>query len=544
MLEFGMFVTELDRPWVDTPFLLQGFLIDSQAELDSLRQFCSHVYIDLKFSDEMVAANWLSAGSAAIDREVTRQAAYEDERVVRAVPGMPEFFGETPMESGFASATDDDGDAARSSLLVGLTEARTRRSTGWRAYQARYDLRVHDVTRRRFRDFVRATAVADQAGHHGMPLFGRISGWINTVTSRGEATGRDSNSTAPIVDLDLSEVLPKGVSLGVYQDNSPVETELPRARQTFADSEAVTRDIIRNIKLGVMPDIAAVKACVDKMVVSMIANPNAMMLIAKLRDEDINTYHHGVKVSLYLIALGRHLGFPKEQLRDLGLIGMLADIGKIKLPRTLLTKPGMLSPAEFELVKSHVNVGLASLNGAADLPAAVLRGILQHHERLDGSGYPSGLTGDQIGVYGQMTAIADSFSAMTTPRPYANSSSPQEALLKLYEWGGSSFSTSLIEQFVQAIGVFPVGSPVELSNGEVAVVVTYNRVRRLEPKVLVLTRPDKSPLDKPIERDLFHSGKSSRNRVQIAKGLRMNAFSLKIRDHYQLDFTAADLITV
>jgi HD-GYP domain-containing protein (c-di-GMP phosphodiesterase class II) len=544
MLEFGMFVAELDRPWVDTPFLLQGFLIDSQAELDSLRQFCSHVYIDLKFSDETVAANWLTTGSAASDREVTGQAAYEDERVVRAVPGMPEFSGEKPMKSGFAPAADDDGDAARSSLPVGLTETKTRRSTGWRAYQARYDLRVHDATRRRFRDFVRATAVADQAGHHGMPLFGRISGWINTVTSRGEATGHDSNPTAPIVDLDLSDVLPKGVSLNVYQDTSPVESELPRARQTFADSEAVTRDIIRNIKLGAMPDIAAVKACVDKMVVSMIANPNAMMLIAKLRDEDINTYHHGVKVALYLIALGRHLGFPKAQLRDLGLIGMLADIGKIKLPRTLLAKPGMLSPAEFELVKSHVNVGLATLNGAADLPALVLQGILQHHERLDGSGYPSGLTGDQIGVYGQMTAIADSFSAMTTPRPYANSSSPQEALLKLYEWGGSSFSTSLIEQFVQAIGVFPVGSPVELSNGEVAVVVTYNRVRRLEPKVLVLTRPDKSPLDKPIERDLFHLGKSSRNRVQIAKGLKMNAFSLKIRDHYQLDFTAADLITV
>ena len=543
MLEFGMFVTELDRPWVDTPFLLQGFLIDSQAELDSLRQFCSHVYIDLKFSDEAVAANCLMAGSAASERTVTGQTAYEDERIVRAVTGMPESFSERPMAPGFAQSAGDRRDETQTTLRAGLTEVKTRRSTGWRAYQARYDLRVRDVTRRRFREFMRATAVAQQPDDQGGPLFDRISGWITTLMSRSEPGTHDSNPIADIADLDLSEVLPQGVSRSVYRETVPVETELLRARQSFADSEAVTRNIVRNIKLKAMPDVAAVKECVDKMVVSMIANPDAMMLIAKLRDEDINTYHQGVKVALYLIALGRHLGLPKEQLSELGLIGMLADIGKITLPRTLLAKPGMLSPAEFELVKSHVKVGLTSLKGATGLTAMVLLGIAQHHERLDGSGYPNGLTGDRIGVYGQMTAIADSFSAMTTPRPYANSSSPQEALLKLYEWGGSSFSTALIEQFVQAIGVFPVGSPVELSNGEIAVVVTHNRVRRLAPRVLVVTRPDKSPLDTPFERDLCDLANSARHRVQITKCLRMNAFSLKIRDHYQVACPATDPIS-
>jgi hypothetical protein len=151
-----------------------------------------------------------------------------------------------------------------------------------------------------------------------------------------------------------------------------------------------------------------------------------------------------------------------------------------------------------------------------------------------------GLKGNEIGIYGRMAAIADSFSAMITPRPYANASSAQEALLSLYEWGGSSFSAPMIEQFVQAIGVFPVGSLVDLSNGEVAAVVAHNRFRRLEPKVLVLTSPDKSPLATPIERDLFELGKSSRDRLRIMRGLRMNTFGLKLRDYYQSESAPVD----
>jgi HD-GYP domain-containing protein (c-di-GMP phosphodiesterase class II) len=336
----------------------------------------------------------------------------------------------------------------------------------------------------------------------------------------------------------MASILPQGESLTIYENTNPVEAELPRARQAFIHGENVARDIANQIQTDQLPDIPAVKACVDNIVDSMISNPDAVMFISRLRDEDINTYHHGVKVSLYLIALGRHLGIPKAQLAELGLIGMLADVGKIKLPRAILAKPSALTPAEFEIVKDHVDLSLASLDGAAGLTPAVLQGIAQHHERLDGSGYPKGLTGDQIGVYGRMTAIADSFSSMTTPRPYANASLPQEALLNLYECRGTLLSAPLIEQFVQAIGVFPVGCLVELSNGEVAVVVAHNRIRRLEPKVLVLTSPDKSPLATPIERDLFELGKSTVNRLRITKGVRINSFNLSIRDHYLLNDTA------
>ena len=541
-LEFGLYVAELDRPWLDTPFLLQGFLADSQIELDTLRKFCSYVYIDLELSDTVVAAKWRSSQSTESVRHETAAGLNADLTGPKSRLKKPVVVESvTPLD---AELSDDQDDDARTATADRSTLIENRRAGSHRSFRARTDPRVSDETRQRFREFVRATAISHPVDDAEGNVFGRIANWLRNRLIEGQQQDGDARSKDRHRTQVIADLLPDGVSPVVYRDTKSIETELPRARLAFAKSESVMQDIFRNIKAGEAPDIAAVATCVDDMVESMAANPDAMMWVARLRDEDINTYHHGVKVSLYLIALGRHLGIPKAQLADLGLIGMLADVGKIKLPRSLLAKPGMLSPAEFELVKGHVALGLSALEGSTGLTTGVLQGIAQHHERLDGSGYPNGLKNEQIGVYGRMTAIADSFSAMITPRPYANAASAQETLLSLYEWGGTSFSAPLIEQFVQAVGVFPVGSLVELSNGEVAVVVAHNRVRRLEPKVLVLTWPDKSPLAKPIERDLFEMGKSSRNRLRIMRGLRMNAFGLKLRDYYQTETAQTDELAV
>ena len=537
-LKLGLFVAELDRPWVGTPFLLQGFLLDSVDDLETLREYCSFVYVNLKFSDAEVAAACLAGNWCLQDQKASAHDAYDDVKIVRDAPKLPTFESGAPMPAGFAKAGGGDPDEAKTTTLVGPTPIESRHNGTARSAQAINDPPISDEARLRFLELVRAIAIDEQ--QHGLALLDRISNWFKFQRSPGKTGGRRQKSTKASGDLDMSSILPPDVSLTIYPDTTAVEAELPRAKQALAYSKTVTRDLVQTIETGGVPDIPGVKACVDNIVDSMIANPDAMMFIARLRDEAIDIYQHGVKVSLYLIALGRHLGIPMAQLAELGLIGMLADIGKIKLPRALLAKPGALTPVEFDIVRGHVNLSLASLDGLAGLTPAVLQGIAQHHERLDGSGYPNGLTSDQIGVYGRMTAIADSFSAMTSPRPYADAFLAQEALLNLYDWGGTSFSTTLVEQFVQAIGVFPVGSLVELSNGEIAVIVAHNRVRRLEPRVLVLTWPDKTPLGIPLERDLFEMGKSSLNRLRITKGVRMNAFNRTIRDHYLLSDAEID----
>ena len=519
-LQLGMFVAELDRPWLDTPFLLQGFLADSQVEIDTLRKYCTYVYVDLSLSAPEVAD--------AIRRAEVR-------------PGAEGGKADESASDGPAlQPLANQGEAPTQPLPRPPSPADAPSDRTGRVYKARSDVRISADTRQRFRQFVRATAAPAQDGVDEEGPIRRVLGWLMEQLGRDgrreqRAGGRDRSSRDAI-----RAWLPPGIELAEYDDSHRMEQELPRARSTFVRGEDVLKAVVADVKVGRIPQVAEVASAVDDMVASMVENPDALMWVGRMRDEDINTYNHGLKVALYLIALGRQLGFPRKELSHLGLIGMLADVGKIKLPRALLEKPGMLAPAEYGLIKEHVRLGLEALRGAGKLPTEVELGIAQHHERLDGSGYPKGLKGNEISIYGRMAAIADSFAALITPRAYANPSAPQDALMNLYEWAGTSFHEPLVEQFVQAVGVFPVGSLVELSSGEVAIVVTHNRVRRLEPRVLVLTRSDKVPLPEPIERDLLAQGRTSQGRLRIVRGLPAGAYGLKLRDYYLSDIARAN----
>jgi HD-GYP domain-containing protein (c-di-GMP phosphodiesterase class II) len=180
----------------------------------------------------------------------------------------------------------------------------------------------------------------------------------------------------------------------------------------------------------------------------------------------------------------------------------LLDIGKTALPLRLLTKPAQLSDEEFRLVKDHVRCGLEMLDNAAPLHADIVQAIAQHHEREDGSGYPNGLKAEKIGLFGRMAALVDTFMALTDERPFAEAMSPYVAFRRLTEWSRTLFHAPLTQQYIQAIGVFPVGSLVELSSGEVAVVVRQNRAERLKPKVMTVTDANKLALTKPVYVDL------------------------------------------
>ncbi|MEZ5740048.1 MAG: HD-GYP domain-containing protein [Burkholderiaceae bacterium] len=338
----------------------------------------------------------------------------------------------------------------------------------------------------------------------------------------------------------LQKLLPPDMKLRRYADQVTVEEELPRARDTFKRSEESLESLVRDVRGGRLPSIENIQEVVDDIVHSMVDNPDAMMWVAKMRDQDATTYGHAVKVALYMVALGRHLGFPRTELSSLGMIGLLADVGKTKLPRELLEKPGMLSGKEYAVVKEHVRLGLEALQ-EDQLPVAVIDGIAQHHERLDGSGYPKGLKEEEISIYGRMAAITDTFAAMITPRAYANAVSPHDAILNLFEWSGSSFHEPLVEQFVQAVGVFPVGSLVELSTNEVAIVLAHNKVKRLEPRVLVLTWPDKTALETPIERNLFdHPKGPDGNPIRILRSVAAGEYGIEVRDYYAADLARAN----
>jgi len=187
-----------------------------------------------------------------------------------------------------------------------------------------------------------------------------------------------------------------------------------------------------------------------------------------------------------MTAFGRFLQLEQGQIELLGYLGLLQDIGKVRLPKELLEKRGRLTAGEFARAKLHVNYSAEILRTTPGLPPELPRLAMRHHERYDGSGYPNRLRGSEIGMISSIAAIVDTFDAMTVRRPYADPVPPSTAISSLYKWRDVLFDAGLVEQFIRFIGIFPVGSLVELNSGEIGVVISQNAEERLKPRVMVI----------------------------------------------------------
>jgi HD-GYP domain-containing protein (c-di-GMP phosphodiesterase class II) len=358
-LKFGVYVNELDRPWTDTPFMYQGFVINSEAQLQALKKYCKRVTID----------------------------------------------------------TDKGSDVA--------------------------------------------------------PLPPGGSG------PRGPS----------VLDSIKDRV--------IYEEKVAVTTELPAARNAQTKTTQVLNDVFSSVHAGKALDAPRVKEAVSNMTDSVVRNPDAMLLLAKMKESNSSTLDRAMGVSIYLITFGRFLSLPREQIDMLGMLGLLQDVGKLRLPRGLLDKRDALTDAERELCKGHVAHSVAILKETTGLPPALhlLAGL--HHERLDGSGYPLGLKDKQIGLFGSMAGLIDSFDALTEPRPYGETLAPAAALRVLYDERYIKFDGPLVEQFIQCIGTYPVGAVVELHSGEIAIVIARNPRLKLFPRVMAILDIHRNKLKTP-----------------------------------------------
>jgi HD-GYP domain-containing protein (c-di-GMP phosphodiesterase class II) len=506
-LKVGMFVADLDRPWVDTPFLLQGFLIEDEAQIATLRAHCEFVIVDRARSvgDQFEAHATLPHGPAPVRRPPTPQAA-----TAATEPGSKDTPAPPPPP-----------------VVTRHAPARQGRV-----------LRLEDVARRG--GSRGAAGGTDDANDEG--VLGRmVSGFRGLFGGRKERLGpkgaslppEEAPAETPQEFEARAALIPPGVQVQTYVNTTTVEEEAPRARELVAQAGELLDKLVADIRIGQSFEVERVEEIVDDMVESIVRNPQALMWVAKLREQDIGAYGHGLQVSVYITSFGRHLGFPKAQLSQLAQIGLLLDIGKIRLPRALLDKQGRLTDDEFETAKQHVAHGLAILNESGGFDPAILGGIEQHHERMNGSGYPRSLVGEEIGIFGRMAGIVDCFAALTNHRPYAAAVSSYEALRNITAWGGDFFHEPLVQQFVSSVGVFPVGSLIELSTGEVAVVVEHSKVRRLRPRVLVVTAADKTPATYPTMVDLLYDPKmGGEEPAFIKRGLAPGAYGLNLADFY------------
>lgn len=277
-------------------------------------------------------------------------------------------------------------------------------------------------------------------------------------------------------------------------DDTPhnLASELARLEPRFDDFQATLSRVVDMLAAAHPADLNPLKAGLHELTDSLTRNPDALMWLIRLKRQDEYSFDHALEVAAHLLLLGIHIGWQGDRLHTLGLAGLLQDIGKTQIPAELLTKTEQLTSAERRLLESHVASSLDILCQQASLSPDVLVIISRHHERWDGSGYPRGLRLNQIGLGAEMAGLVDSFCAMLKNKPYRTALGHQAALEELHALRDSKFNPTLMEQFVQCVGLYPIGTYVELSTGEVGVIVQQNRVQRSRPRVLVVLDANKT----------------------------------------------------
>jgi putative nucleotidyltransferase with HDIG domain len=287
----------------------------------------------------------------------------------------------------------------------------------------------------------------------------------------------------------------------VYADQATFEQELAPARDAYRAARLTVNAILEDARLGRSPDVPGARRAVGAMVASVLRNPDALGCFAQLRRKDEYTAQHSLRVCVLALIFGRQLGLPLEQLGQLGIGALLHDVGKVRIPQEILNKPGELTAAELEIVKDHVRWGVEILEPSGQVPAAALEVVRGHHERYDGSGYAAGLKGEAIDSFAMIGAIVDHYDAITSDRAYRAAVSAHAALKSLYEARDRLFERTLVERFIQCLGIYPIGSVVELNTGELGVVAALDRGQRLKPQVVLVRHADGSAFsDAPMVR--------------------------------------------
>ena len=272
---------------------------------------------------------------------------------------------------------------------------------------------------------------------------------------------------------------------------APFEKEIRRAAEVFETAQNTITDVMGTLRDGGELDIRAVKRTVAPMINSVLRNPDAMACMVSMKKKDGYTYNHALATAVWALVFGKHLGLDHEDLKSLATGALLLDVGKTKIPNELLQKKEPLEKEECEELRRHVAYGLQILKDTKNVDSRVETILRTHHERHDGSGYPEGLTGNEIPVFGRITGIIDTYDAMTAVRPFAAAMSTYDVMRYLLDNADILFQAEIVERFIQAVGMFPTGTIVKLNTGEVGIVVQQNPVRRLRPKVMLILDENK-----------------------------------------------------
>jgi len=262
--------------------------------------------------------------------------------------------------------------------------------------------------------------------------------------------------------------------------------EIDNARAIYNEATGVIHHLLEDVRLGKQVELEYIEPITEKIVNSVFRNKDALISLTRIKDRDQYTFMHSVSVSGLMASFALDRGMERERIKQVVLGGLLHDVGKMKVPLEILNKPDKLTDDEFKIMKGHAQLSIDLLAGTPGLTADALDVAAMHHERFDGTGYPKGLKGDEISEVGQMSAIVDVYDALTSVRCYKDAWEPSFTLKKLLEWSGSHFSKELVSSYIRCLGIYPVGSLVQLQSGLVGIVREQNENYLLRPDVRII----------------------------------------------------------
>ncbi|MCZ6659555.1 MAG: HD-GYP domain-containing protein [Gammaproteobacteria bacterium] len=398
-LVLGMYVAELDRPWLDSPYPIQGFYVRSEINIRKLAEECSFVYVDPRRYDTRIVD---------VDLQVVPQGKSERK----------------PRDN-----------------VVRLKSARPRR--------------------------------------------------------------------------------PK-----TYRDSVEIREELVPAQTSLEDAVDVMKSVVDKLQKTGGIQFEDIETAIKPLVNSVMRNKVAIAALLRIRSLGEYSYAHALACAVWAALLARELGFSRSDIDRLAMGCSLLDIGKVQIPTELLESPEPLTPDQWTIMHTHVDAGLELAKEAGVEDAIILQMLKTHHERHDGSGYPQGLQGNAIPVFGRIAGIVDSYDAMISERPYSKAISSFAAIRALQSRADELYQEEIVEHFIKAIGVFPAGTIVELNTGEVAVVVSQNGAWRLKPKVMLILEENKQIRTKFVVIDLASTGGRASPTIWITKEHPAHAFGI------------------
>ena len=335
--------------------------------------------------------------------------------------------------------------------------------------------------------------------------------WIDTekgLDIESIAIGQSEEEAQKKIDLKLQEA---AQSTAKFTPRVSVREEIEHARKIHSKAKDAVTQMFQEVRMGKALQLDDIGTLVDDISQSITRNPEAFLSLSRLKNKDNYTYLHSVAVCALMIALGKQMGLEQTVLKDLGMAGLLHDIGKTLIPDEVLNKPGRLTDDEFNVVKNHPLRGWEILQGSEGVCEMALDVCRHHHERVDGAGYPDKLSGETLSLFARMGAVCDVYDAITSNRCYKVGWEPAEAIRKMAEWQEGHFDNTVFHAFVKTIGIYPSGTLVKLKSTRLAVVIEQTEKNLLTPIVKVFFSTKSNMPMQPEIVDLSQSADSILN---------------------------------